>query len=216
MIIPICIGIGCKRSPFQLDTNELKNYFETSNIYTEVDKSSVQIDVSDSKFIQRERLKKGAKWNNAEAYASVGALIASTHIDTTYKIDTVTLDIKSNNNSEEVYKYRMDDLRKIRKFVDISRNFLAAWGDKDFPKAQSYLGIEILKIYPTVDGLKQALSPVFLDNRIDKSELIAFKISPENIASLYVNAYYNNDKAQTYIFNFFLSGNNKINGITVP
>lgn len=215
MIITFSIGLGCKKTIFQLDINELQNYFETSDIHAKANETSVLVEVSNSTFIQRERLKKGTKWNNAEAYASIGALITSTHIDSIYKIDTLTIDIKS-NNSEEVYKYRMDDLKKVRTFVDVSRNFLTAWSDKDFTKVQSYLGNEILNIYPTVDGLKQALSPVFLDNKINKSELIAFKISSENIASLYVNAYYDNGKAQTYIFNFFLSDDDKISGITVP
>jgi len=205
---------GCQTSSNKLlDTKELENYFETTEIETLAKGKTLEVIISNSEFIRREHQKKQTKWSTAEAFSSIGALIVNHNLNNN-KIDTTILSLKF-DNAKESYKYSVLELKQIEKYTNNSIQFLNAWGRKDFHVAQSYLGKEILNIYPTVEEIKKALSPVFLTNSINKSELIAFKIS-DNVVSLYINAYYDNNAAQTYIFNFFLLGDGKIVGITVP
>jgi hypothetical protein len=211
------IFFGCNNPSSKLDTKELESYFETSDIQYHIENNNrAEVIVSNSPFVNKERKKKGAKWQNAESFASMGALIAASDLDSsTLAVDTISLSIKI-DNAEESYMFNVADLKKVRRYVDVSRLFLDTWGKNDFVNAQSYLGKEILNIYPTEEEIKKALSPVFLGGVINKSELIAFKIS-EGIASLYMNAYCENGLGQTYVLNFILSNSdNKIVGITVP
>ncbi len=207
--------VGCTDNSMKVDNKELKDYFETTAIENKLQGNILKLSISNSEFIQRQQSGNEVQWESLEAYASIGALISSTKLTSSKDIDSISICIE-HNKRQECYSYSLDELRKIASYVDICRDFLKAWGNKKFNVSRSYLSKDLLREFPTVEMFKKALSGIFLNDGIKDTKLIAF-IVDGNIAGLYVNAYYDKGKAQTYIFNYLLSNRDrKIVGITVP
>ncbi|MBL7706319.1 MAG: hypothetical protein JNM21_12310 [Taibaiella sp.] len=206
---------GCTDNSMKVDIEELQDYFETTAIENKLQGRVLNISISNSEFIKKQQSGNEIQWEDLEAFASIGALITSTKLPSNKDIDSISICIE-HNKKKECYSYSLEQLSKIVSYVDISRNFLKAWGNKKFDISKSYLSSDLSREFPTVEMLKKALSGIFLDEGIKDTKLIAFKIDG-NIAGLYVNAYYYKGKAQTYIFNYLLSNRDrKIVGITVP
>lgn len=210
----ICFVAGCKTNDTSIiDKEELENYLQTSEVVTKTRNRDLNISVSNSKLVEENSRKKGTKWTTDEAYASISALIAFSNLDRTQDIDNIFIDF-TEKGRHEFYRYKIVDLKQINTFVTIGRDFLMRWSNHDYLNA-SYLLDQAIFNYRNVDTFERAFKPILSTNKLNKSEIIAFKIS-NGSAALYINGYYVNNTAITYIFNFRLNSNGKIAGIGFP
>jgi hypothetical protein len=204
--------IGCKQHTIKL--SELSNYFETNDIDAFRNNNLFEIKIANSRLVKKKQQRMGGKWVNAEALASVGAVITYGLIDSSAKskIDTVILNVQVDNHYER-YSYTIKELRKTREYIEICENFAKVITYDDFSKVEPFLAGQILDAAPKVE-IEAFLSKVFLKDKISKTEFIGVK-SEEGVSSVYFNFYYEDSGAQSYVFNF-LVGEDKIGGITVP
>jgi hypothetical protein len=207
--IVIC---SCHEQKESHDKGELIDYFRTKEIEITNINNNVEIEVKNSQLIQVEKKKKGDKWTTTEAFGSIGALIYSKQANKS--VDSIILKIRNVNNIEERYAYRVDDLKKVRKYVDTCDVFSKLVGKGAYSDAKLLMGKDILD-KASESQIDNFLKSIFSGKKVVRSELVAFNIK-EGIAGLYINVYFDNKELQTFIFAFRIEGDGKISGINIP
>jgi|GEM_PF-2479230 len=193
------------------DISLLLDYYETNNISISENKRVATIKVYHSLLVKRELQRtEGRNWSTSESYASMGALIYADHLKKKESIDSIVVKING-----EQYRYSMKQLLPIKKFVSVCKVFCQAVSNKNYTRAKEMMSNEIVGKMDTIQ-LNDFLSTLFSQKNVEKIVLIGHILDANDILGLYVNVYFEGVKAQTYIFNFRLKGEDKIVGIQIP
>lgn len=194
----------------------LERYYDSQHITETVKGNKYRVAVNQSKTVKKERKKLGDKWKNAESFASVGALMTlKTILDNDLSVDTVLIEIRD-KNLNELYSYRVSDLIQADKYKKLAEIFLKLVPQNldSLRKIKPYLGDDILN--GTSDSeLLNVLESGFLRVPINKFKFRGMTITGD-ILSMYIDTYYENGEAQTFILSYYMYQDDKLDGINIP
>ncbi len=216
ILIPILFLFSCgnNKSSLVISNHALVNYFQTDDVEIRKQNNSFNVFVENSTLVNKERERRGLKWLTVEPFASFGALIFFNQIkDMPIVPDSINMNIV-NGASIETYHYKVTDLKKIKRFSDTCSYFFKSISNKDYLGARKALGPHISNERNS-EKLDIFFKLISSQGKVIRSELIAFTMD-ERLIGIYVNIYFDNNKAQTYICNFYKDGDGLIEGFSEP